>query len=319
MTVSILRTADDWWVQTPTGAARITTAAATTANCWPIAPPSRPPPHSDDTVPVDSLELVSPITVPCRVVAQWPTTPAMSKMPGMDPATVPLAFFRKSSGSINGPTRRHRQARPRPVPRLRGRDRSGLRQDAAGRLPHHRRHPGRLRRGLVVTNDVSARDVQLTKTQFYESKSYPTFTPVGPFWCCWTRRTQALRRLAATVEGQRRDPSGLLVDGDIIYWPVRALQALSRFQRLDAGDLVLTGTPAGTAMTAPPKPIPDHRVATAGPAEVEGVLQEQAENAKYLRDGDVVRPRWRPMTGRSTLAPSERCQVRMSDSAHFSR
>jgi 2-keto-4-pentenoate hydratase/2-oxohepta-3-ene-1,7-dioic acid hydratase in catechol pathway len=31
-----------------------------------------------------------------------------------------------------------------------------------------------------VTNDVSARDVQLTKTQFYEAKSYPTFTPVGP-------------------------------------------------------------------------------------------------------------------------------------------
>src|SRR6185437_15810629 len=34
--------------------------------------------------------------------------------------------------------------------------------------------------GLVVTNDVSARDVQLTKTHFYEAKSYPTFTPVGP-------------------------------------------------------------------------------------------------------------------------------------------
>ena len=27
---------------------------------------------------------------------------------------------------------------------------------------------------------MSARDVQLTKTQFYEAKSYPTFTPVGP-------------------------------------------------------------------------------------------------------------------------------------------
>ena len=34
--------------------------------------------------------------------------------------------------------------------------------------------------GLTVTNDVSARDVQLPKTQFYESKSYPTFTPTGP-------------------------------------------------------------------------------------------------------------------------------------------
>ena len=32
----------------------------------------------------------------------------------------------------------------------------------------------------MVTNDVSARDVQLTKAQFFESKSYPTFTPVGP-------------------------------------------------------------------------------------------------------------------------------------------
>ena len=43
----------------------------------------------------------------------------------------------------------------------------------------------------------------------------------------------------------------MLVDGDIIYPPVQALQALSRFQRLDAGDLVLTGTPVGTAISAP--------------------------------------------------------------------
>ena len=33
----------------------------------------------------------------------------------------------------------------------------------------------------MVTNDVSARQIQLTRTQFYESKSYPTFTPVGPW------------------------------------------------------------------------------------------------------------------------------------------
>ena len=43
--------------------------------------------------------------------------------------------------------------------------------------------------GLVVTNDVSARDVQLPKTQFYECKSYPTFTPSGPGWCCSTPAT----------------------------------------------------------------------------------------------------------------------------------
>ncbi|WP_444980814.1 fumarylacetoacetate hydrolase family protein [Nocardia vaccinii] len=37
----------------------------------------------------------------------------------------------------------------------------------------------------------------------------------------------------------------------MIYKPAEALQALTRFQRLDAGDLILTGTPAGTAISAP--------------------------------------------------------------------
>jgi 2-keto-4-pentenoate hydratase/2-oxohepta-3-ene-1,7-dioic acid hydratase in catechol pathway len=43
----------------------------------------------------------------------------------------------------------------------------------------------------VVTNDVSARDVQLPNTQFYETKSYPTFTSVGP---ALVRRLAALAR-----------------------------------------------------------------------------------------------------------------------------
>ena len=34
--------------------------------------------------------------------------------------------------------------------------------------------------GLVMCNHISARDLQLTKGQFYESKSHPTFTPTGP-------------------------------------------------------------------------------------------------------------------------------------------
>ena len=38
--------------------------------------------------------------------------------------------------------------------------------------------------GLVMCNDISARDVQLTKGQFYESKSYPTFTSTGPRLVC---------------------------------------------------------------------------------------------------------------------------------------
>lgn len=107
--------------------------------------------------------------------------------------------------------------------------------------------------GLVVTNDVSARDVQLPKTQFYEAKSYPTFTPVGPALVLLDadelKRFGELR-LQLRVNGElRQDAKG---GGDMIYLPLRALTELTRFQRMDVGDLLLTGTPVGTALSAPP-------------------------------------------------------------------
>ena len=87
----------------------------------------------------------------------------------------------------------------------------------------------------MVTNDVSARDVQLSKTQFYEAKSYPTFTPVGPALVLVDadelKRFGDLR-LQLRVNGELSQ--NMLVDGDMLYPPVQALLALSRFQRLDA-------------------------------------------------------------------------------------
>src|ERR1700733_5929040 len=98
MTVSILRTADAWWVRTPTGAARVTTTATTTRQLL-----AERAADGSDTVPVDNLHLVSPITVPCRVVAQLTNYASHVTDAGRDPATPPLAFFRKASGSISGP------------------------------------------------------------------------------------------------------------------------------------------------------------------------------------------------------------------------
>src|ERR1700727_3152205 len=103
MTVSILRTADAWRVQTPTGAARITTAAATTRELLADGSAIEAAAHSSETVPVDSLHLLSPITVPCRVVAQLTNYASHVRDAGRNPATTPLAFFRKASGSISGP------------------------------------------------------------------------------------------------------------------------------------------------------------------------------------------------------------------------
>jgi 2-keto-4-pentenoate hydratase/2-oxohepta-3-ene-1,7-dioic acid hydratase in catechol pathway len=289
MTTTVLRTTEAWYVRTDTGAVQIDTRARTTGELLRDRAAINVAAQGSSAIAVDTLELVSPVTAPCRVVAQMTNFASHVKDAGMDPATVPLTFFRKASGSINGPT--DDIVKPAHVRFLDYEVEIGLvigRELPVGTtladvdLAHYVA-------GLVVTNDVSARDIQLPKTQFYEAKSYPTFTPVGPALVLLDadelRRFGDLR-LQLRVNGELRQDS--TVTGDMIFPPLRALTELTRFQRLDAGDLVLTGTPAGTALSAPPKPI--DIIGSLLPAAVKwkAFFKSQGKNAKYLRDGDVV-------------------------------
>ncbi len=246
MTISILRTGDAWWVQTPTGAAKIVTAATTTGELLGDRAAIDAAAHSAETVPVDGLDLLSPVTAPCRVVAQMTNYTSHVMDAGMDPKTIPLTFFRKASGSISGPY--DEIVKPDHVRFLDYEVEIGLvigRDIPVGTTITETDLADYIA-GLVITNDVSARDIQLPQTQFYEAKSYPTFTPVGPALVLLDadelKRFGDLR-LRLRVSGEVRQD--MPVEGDMIYKPAQALQALSRFQRLDAGDLVLTGTPVG--------------------------------------------------------------------------
>ena len=289
MTISVLRTADAWWRKTASGATKIDTAAATTAALLADRAPIEAAAGGADTVAVDSLKLVSPVTRPCRVVAQMTNYASHVKDGGMDPATVPLTFFRKASASINGPY--DDIIKPPHVKLLDYEVEIGL---VIGRaIPIGTTISdadlGQFIAGLVVTNDVSARDIQLPQTQFYEAKSYPTFTPVGPELVLLTsdelKRFGDLR-LRLSVDGEERQNA--LVDGDMLYRPLQALQSLTQFQELNPGDLILTGTPVGTALSAPPKPI--QIVGNLLPPALKWKMffARQAGNRKYLQDGDIV-------------------------------
>ncbi len=87
-----------------TGAARIYTDAATTGQLLADRAVIETAASNADTVPVDTLQPISPVTAPCRVVAQMTNFASHVKDAGMDPKTIPLTFFRKSSGSIAGPS-----------------------------------------------------------------------------------------------------------------------------------------------------------------------------------------------------------------------
>ena len=180
MTIAILRTVDAWWVRTPHGAARVETEATTTREL--LAEPEKlhTAASSKQTVEEATLDLLSPATGPCRVVAQMTNYASHVTDSGLDPETIPLTFFRKASGSISGPF--DDIVQPEHVRFLDYEVEIGLiigRDLPVGTQVTDDNWTSYVA-GLVVTNDVSARDIQLPKTQFYESKSYPTFTPVGP-------------------------------------------------------------------------------------------------------------------------------------------
>ncbi|MFG3524381.1 fumarylacetoacetate hydrolase family protein [Nocardia nova] len=288
MTISVLRTVDGWWVRTPAGAARIDTAATTTRELLADRGAVLAASGSSDTVAVETLSLISPVTSPCRVVAQMTNFASHVKDSGGDPETVPLTFFRKASGSISGPY--DDVIRPAHVSLLDYEVEIGLvfgREMPVGSEVTAENLADYVA-GLVVTDDVSARDVQLPKTQFYEAKSYPTFTPVGPALVLLDadelKRFTDLRLRLWVNDGLRQD----MTVADMIYRPVEALRELTRFQRMDPGDLLLTGTPVGTAISAPPKPV--EIIGSLLPPKVKWKLffSRQARNPKYLRDGDVV-------------------------------
>ena len=289
MSTTILRTPDAWWVSTPDGAARVDTYATTTGALLAQRERIEAARVGGRAVDPATLHLVSPVTAPCRVVAQMTNFGSHVKDSGLDPDTIPMTFFRKTSGSLSGPF--DDIVRPGHVRFLDYEVEIGLvfgRELPVGTQVTEDNWSSFVA-GLVVTNDVSARDVQLPKTQFFEAKSYPTFTPVGPALVLLDddelKRFGDLR-LRLWVNGELRQDS--VVDGDMVYSPLQALQGLSRFQRLDAGDLLLTGTPAGTALSAPPKPVEIIAALLPPTVKWKAFFKRQAQNPKYLQHGDVV-------------------------------
>ena len=113
MSANLARTAGGWWVVTPAGLVPLAVPAATTTGglladraaldqavqAAQAAAAAAP----DDAVPAESVELLSPVTAPARVVAQAVNYRTHALDSGMDPRTVPPVFFRKASHSLAGP------------------------------------------------------------------------------------------------------------------------------------------------------------------------------------------------------------------------
>src|SRR5688572_30551336 len=102
--------------------------------------------------------------------------------------------------------------------------------------------------GYVVANDLSERDWQLARSggQWSKGKSAPGFCPTGPWLVTGDDIDASDVRLMSFVNGEPRQDSrtsDLIFSIDTIVWQ------LSQVLALEPGDLVLTGTPEGVALS----------------------------------------------------------------------
>jgi 2-keto-4-pentenoate hydratase/2-oxohepta-3-ene-1,7-dioic acid hydratase in catechol pathway len=96
--------------------------------------------------------------------------------------------------------------------------------------------------GYTVGNDVTARDLQFSDTQWARSKGFDTFCPLGP-WIETELDTSSLK-LESRINGRSRQRSK---SSDMITDVYEIVSYVSRNLTLFPGDVILTGSPAGLA------------------------------------------------------------------------
>ncbi len=105
--------------------------------------------------------------------------------------------------------------------------------------------------GFCVCNDVSERSYQIERGgQWIKGKSLPTYGPIGP-WLVTRDEIADVQNLGLwlDVNGERRQTGST---SSMIFPLAHIVSYLSRFMRLEPGDIITTGTPPGVGMGMKP-------------------------------------------------------------------
>ena len=243
----------------------------------------------DRGAPLSALDLLSPVTSDGDYICQGLNYAGHLREIGRDPAdAVHNIIFQKAASCISGPYADI--VRPPHVKCLDYEIELGLVMGRAINRPepisdeNFHLWIG----GFVITNDVSARDVQVSHEQFHKAKSYRTFGPTGPYLSLLTP-SEAQRwsefYLELRVNGEVRQAA---FAGEMVHGPGDTLRELSEIRNLKPGDMIATGTPAGVALKAP-NALVQKIAATMTPEKRAQLLVKSASNnPNYLAAGDVI-------------------------------
>lgn len=186
-----------------------------------------------------------PIARPGAIICIGMNYAAHAAESGSAPPTVPIIFL-KTPNTVVGP---HDDVQiPRGSTRtdwevelgvVIGRRASYL-SSPAGSLSHVA--------GFLAANDLSEREFQLDVSggQWSKGKCAPGFSPLGPWLVTPDEVDHQSLRLRSRVNGEPRQDSST---ADQIFDVATVIHHLSQYLALDPGDVVLTGTPEGVALS----------------------------------------------------------------------
>jgi 2-keto-4-pentenoate hydratase/2-oxohepta-3-ene-1,7-dioic acid hydratase in catechol pathway len=105
--------------------------------------------------------------------------------------------------------------------------------------------------GYTIVNDVSARDVQMSTSQWSLAKSFPTFCPMGPAIVTADEIPDGHQlSISLSIDGETLQNSNTR---ELVFSIPELIEYISSITPLLPGDIVSTGTPSGVGMGRNPK------------------------------------------------------------------
>lgn len=200
-----------------------------------------------DAIALDQVRLHAPLPQPPRIFAIGLNYRDHARESGMEIPTTPVVFF-KLATSVIGPGDAIILPRNSTMPDWEAEfafviGKGGYRIPASAWRDHVC--------GYVNVNDVSARDVQFSSTQWSMSKSFPTFCPLGPYIVTADEIPDPHNLdISLTIDGERLQHSNTR---ELVFKIPELIEYLSSITPLLPGDIISTGTPPGVGLGQNPK------------------------------------------------------------------
>lgn len=260
--------------------------------------------ESAGATPFAGLELLSPVTAPCQVICQGKNYLDHVIETGVKPENKQHnLLFTKSDSSLAAAV--GTVWRPDGVRLLDYELELGLviKREITAPADVNEMNLHDFVAGLVMCNDISARDVQIPERQWFRGKSFRGFCPVGP-WIYLMAKEDFARlyelQLHLSVGGQPRQKAST---SQLMHRPPETLTLISRSFDLRPGDLLLTGTPGGVSMRVKPKGKWEEfrDLWKTDKQKFAAFVEEQAGSGRYLKDWDRIEARIRTPGGEIDL------------------